>query len=106
MRGRDPSADPGARTGEGGRTPPLGIPGLGRNALNPFTVFKYADAMPPARDRHPAPVHGQLVRLPHRFHLPRLDGLVTDNHYLVFTCPRALRSRRGPQKPPTETVYA
>jgi hypothetical protein len=27
-RGRDPSADPGAKTGAGGRTPPLGIPGL------------------------------------------------------------------------------
>jgi hypothetical protein len=29
-RGRDPSADPGAKTGMGGRTPPLGIPGLAR----------------------------------------------------------------------------
>jgi hypothetical protein len=27
-RGRDPSADPGAKTGAGGRMPPLGIPGL------------------------------------------------------------------------------
>ena len=27
-RGRDPSADPGAKTGAGGRRPPLGIPGL------------------------------------------------------------------------------
>jgi hypothetical protein len=27
-RGRDPSADPSAKTGAGGRTPPLGIPGL------------------------------------------------------------------------------
>jgi hypothetical protein len=27
-RGRDPSADPGAKTGEGGTMPPLGIPGL------------------------------------------------------------------------------
>ena len=27
-RGRDPSADPGAKTGKGGRTPPLDIPGL------------------------------------------------------------------------------
>ncbi len=29
-RGRDPSADPGAKTGVGGRTPPLGIPGLAK----------------------------------------------------------------------------
>ncbi len=29
-RGRDPSADPGAKTGKGGRMPPLGIPGLAR----------------------------------------------------------------------------
>ncbi len=28
-RGRDPSANPGAKTGMGGRTPPLGIPGIG-----------------------------------------------------------------------------
>ena len=27
-RGRDPSADPGAKTGAGGTMPPLGIPGL------------------------------------------------------------------------------
>jgi hypothetical protein len=27
-RGRDPSADPGAKTGKGGRMPLLGIPGL------------------------------------------------------------------------------
>src|ERR1700730_16185089 len=27
-RGRDPSADPGAETGEGGTTPPHGLPGL------------------------------------------------------------------------------
>ena len=27
-RGRDPSAGSGAKTGVGGRTPPLGIPGL------------------------------------------------------------------------------
>jgi hypothetical protein len=27
-RGRDPSAVPGAKTGAGGRMPPLGIPGL------------------------------------------------------------------------------
>jgi hypothetical protein len=38
-RGRDPSADPGAKTGVGGRTPPLGIPGIGRKAINPLTVF-------------------------------------------------------------------
>jgi len=38
-RGRDLSADPGAKTGVGGRTPPLGIPGIGRKAINPLTVF-------------------------------------------------------------------
>ncbi len=38
-RGRDPSADPGAKTGVGGRTPPLGIPGIGRNAINPVTYI-------------------------------------------------------------------
>src|ERR1700742_3729660 len=27
-RGRDPSADPGAKTGAGGTMPPIGIPGL------------------------------------------------------------------------------
>ena len=27
-RGRDPSTDPGAKTGAGGTMPPLGIPGL------------------------------------------------------------------------------
>ena len=36
-RGRDPSAEPGAKTGVGGRTPPLGIPGIGRKAINPIT---------------------------------------------------------------------
>jgi hypothetical protein len=29
-RGRDPSADPGAKTGEGGTMPPHGLPGLAR----------------------------------------------------------------------------
>ena len=38
-RGRDPSADPGAKTGVGGRTPPLGIPGIGRKAINPITCI-------------------------------------------------------------------
>jgi hypothetical protein len=39
LRGPNPSADPSAKSGEGGRTPPVGIPGLGRNAINPFTVL-------------------------------------------------------------------
>ncbi|AGA25014.1 hypothetical protein Sinac_0592 [Singulisphaera acidiphila DSM 18658] len=30
MRGRDPSADPGAKPGVGGTMPPLGIPGSAR----------------------------------------------------------------------------
>ena len=38
-RGRDPSAEPGAKTGVGGRTPPLGIPGIGRKAINPITCI-------------------------------------------------------------------
>ena len=38
-RGRDPSADSGAKTGVGGRTPPLGIPGIGRKAINPVTYI-------------------------------------------------------------------
>ena len=37
-RGRDPSADPGAKTGVGGRTPPLRIPGIGQKAINPLKV--------------------------------------------------------------------
>ena len=36
-RGRDPRADRGAKTGMGGRTPPLGIPGIGRKAINQLT---------------------------------------------------------------------
>jgi hypothetical protein len=36
-RGRDPSADSGAKTGAGGRKPPLGVPGIGRQAINPLT---------------------------------------------------------------------
>jgi hypothetical protein len=36
--GRDLSADdPGAKTGVGGRTPALGIPGIGRNAIDQVT---------------------------------------------------------------------
>ena len=38
-RGRDRSAEPGAKTGVGGRTPPLGIPGIGRKAINPITCI-------------------------------------------------------------------
>ena len=38
-RGRDPSAGSGAQTGVGGRTPPLGIPGIGRKAINPITCI-------------------------------------------------------------------
>ena len=37
-RGRDPSAVPGAKTGVGGRMPPLCISGIGRNAINPFPI--------------------------------------------------------------------
>jgi len=42
-RGRDPSADPDAKTGAGGRTPPLGLSGIGRKAINPFTVVVTTD---------------------------------------------------------------
>ena len=38
-RGRDPSADSGAKTGEGGTMPPPRPPGIGPKAINPFTVF-------------------------------------------------------------------
>ena len=40
-RGRDPSADPGAKTGVGGRTPPLGIPGIGRNGDKSSHIYFY-----------------------------------------------------------------
>jgi hypothetical protein len=39
-RGRDPSADPGAKTGVGGTTPPLGIPGLARKRSIPGQFLK------------------------------------------------------------------
>jgi hypothetical protein len=38
-RGRDPSADSGAKTGAGGRKPPLGVPGIGRKAINPLLYY-------------------------------------------------------------------
>jgi hypothetical protein len=38
-RGRDPSAEPGAKTGVGGRTPPLPISGIGPKAINPFPFY-------------------------------------------------------------------
>ena len=38
-RGRDPSAERRAKTGVGGRTPPLGIPGIGRKAINKITCI-------------------------------------------------------------------
>ena len=38
-RGRDPSADPGAKTGVGGRMPPLPISGIGHKAINPLKTF-------------------------------------------------------------------
>ena len=42
-RGRDPSADPGAKTGEGGTMPPPRPSGIGPKAINPFTVFVPTD---------------------------------------------------------------
>jgi hypothetical protein len=42
-RGRDPSADPGAKTGAGGRMPPLPISGIGHKAINPWKVFVILD---------------------------------------------------------------
>ena len=58
-RGRDPSADPGAKTGVGGRTPPLGIPGIGRNALNPLTSCVISEC---GSDDSACPVHAEPVR--------------------------------------------
>jgi hypothetical protein len=42
-RGRDPSADPGAKTGVGGGMPPLRISGIGQKAINPLKVFVVLD---------------------------------------------------------------
>ena len=58
-RGRDPSAAPGAKTGVGGRTPPLGIPGVGRNAINPLTCCVISEWR---RDDGACPVHTEPVR--------------------------------------------
>ena len=43
LRGRDPSADPGAKTGVGGGMPPLRISGIGHKAINPLKVFVMLD---------------------------------------------------------------
>ena len=42
-RGRDPSTDPGAKTGEGGTMPPHGLPGLAQKSINLFTVLVPSD---------------------------------------------------------------
>ena len=42
-RGRDPSADPGAKTGVGGWMPPLRISGIGPKAINPLRLFLILD---------------------------------------------------------------
>ena len=79
-RGRDPSADPGAKTGVGGRTPPLGIPGIGRNALNPLTSCVISECGSDSA----CPVHAEPVR-PQAPRASRLRGCSTDmRHAYIF----------------------
>ena len=60
-----PSADPGAKTGVGGRTPPLGIPGIGRKAINPITCICISEWRSKTRDCrvHAVPAKSQAPRL-------------------------------------------